>query len=59
VSTWDRTNRLERELLEAKRLIETLTAQRDLARSVAMRLEEENAQLASDLVMVPVKGVAT
>ena len=66
MSTWERTNRLERELLEAKRVIERLTAERDLARSVACKLEAECHDLAMeletapmDVVMVPMRGEAT
>ena len=59
MSDWTRINRLELELTQAQRTIERLTAERDLARRVACNLEQENHELASDLVMVPVKVVAT
>jgi len=66
MSTWDRTNRLELDLRIAQRRIEQLTEERDLARRVAMKLEQECHELALelesaplDVVMVPMRGEAT
>jgi hypothetical protein len=73
VTTWDRTNRIEMDLALARGRVAKLedeliamgldlarvTSERDLARRVAMRLEEENHLLAMDTVLVPVWGEAT
>jgi hypothetical protein len=69
---WDRIQSLELELAQLrariKRMddinlhlldeVETLTAQRDTARRIAMRLEEECHALAVDMVNVPYRGEA-
>jgi len=52
VSTWDRTNRLELELIQAKRIhhdnmieLARVMGERDRARGLAASLEAENAEL--------------
>jgi hypothetical protein len=70
---WERDNKLLLEAAELRGRIARLeddiitmgldlgrvTAERDLARRVAMRLEEECHQLAAETVLVPVWGEAT
>jgi hypothetical protein len=46
------------DLAHALGTINTLTQERDTARRVAMRLEEENHLLALDTVLVPLRGEA-
>lgn len=73
MSTWDRVQRIELDLAQARGRVEkledelismgldlahalgtisTLTRERDSARRVAMRLEQENHELAKDVVLV-------
>lgn len=59
MSDWTRVQRLELENLGLRAELAHVTEQRDLARRVAMRLEEENHLLARDTVLVPVWGEAT
>lgn len=56
MSYWDRINSLELELVLAQSEIRILREQRDTARRIAVRLEQENAAL--DVVYVPVVGEA-
>lgn len=44
MADWDKVNRLELELAQAKVTLDKVTAQRDLARSAAALLEAELAQ---------------
>ena len=66
MSGWDRTNRLELELLQAHRAhlediisIGALIRERDQARDLAVRLEQELAAVTSTVALVPMRGDAS
>ena len=66
MSSWDRIQRTELELLQKNAIIGDLQLrlavalqQRDTARRIAVDLENENAALQAGVVMVPVLGDAT
>ena len=72
VTDWNRLNRLELDLAQGRAQRDAdlltigdlltkcarLTIERDTARSVAVRLEQENHELAKDTVLVPLRGEA-
>ena len=66
MSSWDRIQRTELELLQKNAIIGDLQLrlavalqQRDTARRIVVDLENENAALLAGVVMVPVLGDAT
>ena len=66
MSSWDRIQRTELELLQKNAIIGDLQLrlavalqQRDTARRIVVDLENENAALRDGVVMVPVLGDAT
>lgn len=62
MTDWGRIQRIELELAQAYGRVMRLTEERDTARTIAVRLEGENAQLLEALdavVLVPVIGDAS